>query len=939
MSVFKFPNESFSGVDMVATAHMRNLDPNNKDENIVVQLGSIQTISYSINMDRKPIRSIGNVNVKDYVLGPRTIAGSLIFAVFNKHFAYKIIEHINSSINPSYAFLVDELPPFDITISAANEYGYQTRLVIYGIRLVNEGQVMSVNDIYTENTYQFVATDIEYLTDQKGYASYNGPGYTFEIQKEKQEIPEDKNNIEKIKDNMNGENTNTKLTFVSLGVKTIPGIKNGSKGIAAFNLTPTQSSGSIQITSNKLSNPIIVNVSNFPNSTVYVNLDEGLYNAVYVDNVHKKKSNTVQFTITEFIYTKPKKGIAPLIEEVTDTRIAIYSNLSDHAQVKYAKIIDGKQSDYEFIPLNGRRAIINNLIADTEYVIATCDTLNQYESSQARVKTLVSADKPFNDLKQFVFVNAEQFKYGEVIEYHSIIDEAKIIKESTLSIYNSITDAIVIIKNNEHSKMASMKVEDFKNIEEYNKAAEASIKKANRCYELIMASSKVTNDRRYAINRLLFALTPPVPEVLDNMSSVILTDKSTKALEFYRQVKHVSQFSSKVTSNYFTDHESGKKSCKFLGRPGWKHYVYAMNELNQRSPRLEFYVMTDEEKTRRTKELADETSLIDEAIAYSESLVGEEMHSLNLPDEHSKRILVKEVKDISLPLLPTPVVIESTNSKIILDVNYKDIIGQYEDKYFVALSEVNSALFSIPRYKVIINNNSDKVEFNADDHGLKPNTSYVVWIENDQGVQVSNCATMYTYDEAIDVDTIEESKIHYYELDKFISKFKKILSTKIKLDYEINYAIDNLKDDSSVNEKNFHERLIKNILSIKPRLSNEGYIIKSILESRHDINFVISEYFFNEDIKYENKVVQYPTKPEEYMVVVYLINIINEEPIIEVKTYKSIENKTLDIDVSNSIYAATYAIDRNIFSKSGILFVDTLSNLASKYKIDMEENM
>ena len=58
---------------------------------------------------------------------------------------------------------MDELPPFDITISFANEYGTQARLAIYGVRIINEGQTMSINDVYTENTYQFVATDIEYM--------------------------------------------------------------------------------------------------------------------------------------------------------------------------------------------------------------------------------------------------------------------------------------------------------------------------------------------------------------------------------------------------------------------------------------------------------------------------------------------------------------------------------------------------------------------------------------------------------------------------------------------------------------------------------------------------------------------------------------------------------------------------------------------------------
>ena len=129
-------------------------------------IGSLQTLTYSIHMDKYPVRSLGNANAKDYVFGPRTIAGSLVFAVFNKHFAYELFESASDASRLSnYHFLMDEMPPLNITVSFANEYGETARLAIYGVRIVNEGQTMSVNDIYTENTYQYVATDIEYLTD------------------------------------------------------------------------------------------------------------------------------------------------------------------------------------------------------------------------------------------------------------------------------------------------------------------------------------------------------------------------------------------------------------------------------------------------------------------------------------------------------------------------------------------------------------------------------------------------------------------------------------------------------------------------------------------------------------------------------------------------------------------------------------------------------
>lgn len=172
-SVYKKTYTSFSGCDMVATIDIAL--PNKKGENVKVSrvIGELQTISYSIHMDKAPVRSIGSVNAKDYVFGQRTIAGSLVFAMFDKHMAHEILMAANEGLGSdgSQMVIMDELPPFNITISMANEYGQKARLAIYQIRIVNEGNVMSVNDVYTENTYQFVATDIEYLTNSSGSAS------------------------------------------------------------------------------------------------------------------------------------------------------------------------------------------------------------------------------------------------------------------------------------------------------------------------------------------------------------------------------------------------------------------------------------------------------------------------------------------------------------------------------------------------------------------------------------------------------------------------------------------------------------------------------------------------------------------------------------------------------------------------------------------------
>ena len=154
---------SYSGCDIVVTARLNNINTNTGLAEKVYTLGSLQTLSVSTHQDKKPVRVIGSANALDYVLGQRTIAGSLVFAVFDQHFATEMFNDLSEATGKSF-FLPDELPGLDITISFANEYGRQSRMAIYGVRIINEGQVMSINDLYTENTYQFVALSMEPLT-------------------------------------------------------------------------------------------------------------------------------------------------------------------------------------------------------------------------------------------------------------------------------------------------------------------------------------------------------------------------------------------------------------------------------------------------------------------------------------------------------------------------------------------------------------------------------------------------------------------------------------------------------------------------------------------------------------------------------------------------------------------------------------------------------
>ena len=184
---------SYSGTDIVVTAQ---LCIDNKSTGNIMTMGSLQTLSYSVYDRMEPIHSLGNINAKDYVHTHRYIAGSMVFAVFDEHWAKRFLEEYRKANNipSSEKILTDEMPPLNLTISMGNEYGSASRFVLYGVRFFNEGMTVSVNDIYTEHTYQYVALNIDYLENLRNpgeSAAKKSPPRQQDDQKTQEQQPND----------------------------------------------------------------------------------------------------------------------------------------------------------------------------------------------------------------------------------------------------------------------------------------------------------------------------------------------------------------------------------------------------------------------------------------------------------------------------------------------------------------------------------------------------------------------------------------------------------------------------------------------------------------------------------------------------------------------------------------------------------------------------
>lgn len=189
---------SFSGADIVATINDR-------------VIGELQAISYSVTREKTPIYTMGSPDPRSFSRGKRGIAGSMVFTVFNKDALSFLIEDPSEENKiytayantrptapqepgevPNYEFLtpeqweeafndpantgspvknfkrvnayyVDEIKPFNVTITLHNEYGNAARFSILGCEILNEGMGMSIDDITTEKACTFVARSISRL--------------------------------------------------------------------------------------------------------------------------------------------------------------------------------------------------------------------------------------------------------------------------------------------------------------------------------------------------------------------------------------------------------------------------------------------------------------------------------------------------------------------------------------------------------------------------------------------------------------------------------------------------------------------------------------------------------------------------------------------------------------------------------------------------------
>jgi hypothetical protein len=165
--------------------------------------GASQALSHAIQREKVPVYVLGSPDPLSFSRGKRGIAGTMVNLVLGqdpiytepfsnmKYLARKdeifgaikdindasagqasltsVAEDEGSTFDPAnltsnyvaqHAFYMDQLPPFDAVVVAANEYGNAASMRILGIEILNQASGVSVDDSAIEQQSTYVAISI-----------------------------------------------------------------------------------------------------------------------------------------------------------------------------------------------------------------------------------------------------------------------------------------------------------------------------------------------------------------------------------------------------------------------------------------------------------------------------------------------------------------------------------------------------------------------------------------------------------------------------------------------------------------------------------------------------------------------------------------------------------------------------------------------------------
>lgn len=119
-------NTVYSGSDLTVILEIANDGTDPSRTRFSKVLTELSTITVSIHRVKSPAAALGYINPKGYARGRRTIAGTVIFTKFGQDVLADFLSSaaFTSDLSKDSTYTkVDQLPPFNLTMLFANEYG------------------------------------------------------------------------------------------------------------------------------------------------------------------------------------------------------------------------------------------------------------------------------------------------------------------------------------------------------------------------------------------------------------------------------------------------------------------------------------------------------------------------------------------------------------------------------------------------------------------------------------------------------------------------------------------------------------------------------------------------------------------------------------------------------------------------------------------------
>ena len=848
-------------------------------------LGSLQTISYSTHQDRAPVRSIGNINAKDYVQGQRTIAGTMVFAMFHQHWMIPFLEELKDHVSNTDIWS-DELPALNLTLSMVNEYGYRSCMVIYGVKFIDDGGVMSINDLYTENTLQYVATGIQPLRSAgQYYHSYNTKISPFKISESSTtERAWSWSGIQsynkkwpvKYRDVIvnNEEMISAKYRYIPTVYINKPIVEtddyildivfnnplavdhNNVTNVYAFNVANNKTYDAVK----KVNNLWTVSV---PKGEYHIGIKD--INDNFVDDVYYLKLGNDDINRISEDY--------PIIIEVEDTRVKVLPNNINHDYIMVTKLKEGEYVDesteesmtYEIAyntsigQSNSKEVVIENLQPDTKYSLYTYKINSDSKSHEVSFKTFNEPKYGNELLKEYVINNSDILVNKDLVAYNF---------NSTKYEYDNIIDSLMDLPNSNTKTELLFYAVKLQN-------------ELNACYN---ESGNLDTISLNKVHPLLNKF-----DVDDDVSSIVIYKK-------------------KNNKNYYTIKVPAYTDYEYNGAPNTHYFAQPVLKDNKKGVKSDF-VCFSEQQREYLKKYEDINTLSQFSFINYESSY--DNYNNNLKNA------IKAANNLTMfkYLLPAPHA-EVKNEILHIDIDYSD----YKiEEYYLCIATPFDALNCTPIRKIKVNNNNLLMKIEKYRTGIVKDNYYLLWIQDKNFNNISPAFILSTYKDDIDI-----VNYNYNKCNKLIKSIKSNMKNSVYMS-QINDAMLNILADEKLKYKDLEYYLVQ-LLLILYSDQKTSYVMDDIVINV--VDSISKNPILKSKAKNNNGIIVFSSDTSSTFI--SCINITNDY--IE----KNVYEKSYSIDNYDNGYSILYLTDETNSFRSGYILVNNSTKEVYASNIELE---